>query len=232
MFWLDITSFVIIAIYLVVGLSRGFLRSSIRFGNTALALCIAFLLAPTLSLLFTQTLHLDSSLSQLFTNTISGSCYSSSGTRLDNDILHRFSELTLGPEYWLNYTGGVESAEFIAKLSYALADSILVLICFFCIFGLTRILITLICGFIRAINKKRAFGWIARSTGALVSVLESVCVICIIFCTISTILPAVPSFSDGFVATLPSNPVCNWLFGIIQDFNDAVLLPWLLRFYI
>lgn len=230
MFWVDLLLFVILGTYFMVGLVRGFLRSAVRFGNTAISIVVGLLLAPTFALLFINIFHLDSVLAQVFTGSVSGYCISSTGTQIDNPYLHKFAEITLGQEYWTNYAGGVESAEFIAKFSYAIADALLVLISFFVVSGLMRIIMLFVCGFIRAINKKRAYGWIARIFGSLVSLCEGFFMILIVFCMVGVILPIAPSMHSAFDSILASNPVSNWLFGITRDFLDACLLPWWLRF--
>ncbi len=232
MFWIDIAIFVVLVGYFIVGLVRGFFRSSMRFGNTALALCAGVLLAPTLALLFTNVFHLDTPLSQVISNSISSYCVSDTGTQLDNTYLHKFAELTLGHEYWLDYAGGVESAEFIAKLSYAITDCLMVLFSFFIVFGLMRIIVSFICGFIRSINRKRSYGWIARVSGAFVSLIEGACMVFVTFCVIGSIMPVAPTLHHTIQDILASNPVTNWLFTLTQDFLDAALLPWLMRFYI
>ena len=232
MFWIDIAIFVVLITYFIVGLVRGFLCSSVRFGNTALALCASILLAPTLALLFTNVLHLDTTLSQVVSNSISSYCISDTGTQLDNTYLHKFAELTLGHDYWVNYAGGVESAEFIAKLSYAITDCLIVLFSSFIIFGLMRIIVSFICGFIRSINRKRTYGWIARAMGAIISLIEGICIVLVAFCVIGIIMPVAPALHHTIQDLLANNPITNWLFNLTQDFIDAGLLPWLMRFYI
>lgn len=229
--WIDIVIFVILAAYVITGLVRGFLRSSVRFGNTVIAICVGILLAPTLALLFTNVIHLDSSISQLISSSITGYCVSDTGTQINDEFLHQFAQFSLGNEYWLNYPNGVESPEFIAKLAYAITDNLIVLISFFIVFGMMRIIISCVCGFIRAINRKRAYGWVARTMGGLVSIFEGICVIWVAFCVVSALLPALPAQHDLIRHLLLSNPVSNWIFGISNDFYNGILLPWLLRFY-
>lgn len=232
MFWVDLILFIILGLYIFVGLVRGFLRSTVRFSNTAISIVTGLLLAPTFALLFTNVFHLDSVFVQMITNSVSSYCVSSTGTQIDNVYLHQFAELTLGHEYWANYVGGVSSAEFIAKFSYEIADLMLVVISFFIVSGIMRIIMLLVCGFIRAINKRRAFGWIARSFGAVVSLLEGIFMLWIAFCVVGAILPIVPTLHPAFDSVMASNPISNWLFGVTSDFLEAGLLPWWLRFYV
>lgn len=232
MFWVDLLLFIILGLYAFIGLVRGFLRSAIRFTNSAISVVVGLLLAPTFALLFTSVLGLDTVLSQVISNSVSGYCVSSSGTQLDNAFLHNFAEITLGHEYWLNYAGGVESAEFIAKFSYMISDALLVLISFFVVSGLVRIITLLVCGCVRAINRKRAYGWIARSFGAVVSLFEGIFVLWVVFCMLGFILPIAPATHNAVTEILSANPVTNWLFGITNDFLNALLLPWLMRFFV
>lgn len=232
MFWVDLLLFVILGLYALVGLVRGFLRSAVRFGNTAISVITGLLLAPTFALLFINVFGLDTTLAQVITNSVSGYCVSSSGTQLDNEFLHKFAEITLGHEYWSDYAGGVESAEFVAKFSYMIADALLILISFFAVSGLMRIIMLFVCGFIRAINQKRTYGWIARGFGCLVSLFEGIFMIAVVFCMFGLILPIAPAIHPTVTEILSANPVTNWLFGITNDFLDALLLPWLMRFCI
>lgn len=229
--WLDIAIIVILAIYAIVGLVRGFLKTAVRFGTTLLAVCAGLLLAPTVALLFTNVIHLDNTVSQLITNSISGFCISESGTQIDNIYLHQFAQMMLGHDYWLDYAGGVESAEFIAKFSYAITDCLFVLISFFIVFSLTRIIISFVCHFIKALNRRRVYGWVSRTVGAIISLFEGIFVILIGFVLVRMAMPIVPSL-HGFVdSVFATSPFSSWLFAVANDFLNAGLLPWLMRFY-
>lgn len=229
--WLDIAILLILAIYIIIGLVRGFLKTSVHFGTTILAVSAGILLAPTVALLFTNVFQLDDQVSQLVTNSISSYCISDSGTQINDAYLHEFAQLLLGHDYWVNYAGGVESAEFIAKLSYALTDCIFVLISFFVVYGLVKIILNFTCHFIRAINRKRYFGWVARSCGAIVALFEGIFVILLGVVLIQMLMPAIPSVHSFVDSALATSPFSSWLFSVAGDFLDAALLPWMLRFY-
>lgn len=225
---LDILIFIIILSYALAGLVRGFLKTSVQLGITIISLGIAILLAPTLCLLFTDVLHIDTQLASTFANTLNPYCISSTGGALDNAVLHQFAQLTLGHDYWLNYVGGVENAEFIALLSYAVAKNILVLISFLIIFAFLRIILGLICSFIRAINRKRVYGWIARSFGAILGLIEAIITILLILSIIYIFSPTAPSFGTEFVKILSNNPITEWIYNLVADLLNGIILPWTL----
>ena len=229
--WLDIAIILVLAIYAVIGLVRGFLKTTVRFGTNILAVCACFLLAPTVALLFTNVIHLDGTVSQLISNSISGFCISESGTQLDNPYLHQFAQMMLGHEYWLDYAGGVESAEFIAKLSYSITDCLFVLISFFLVFGLTRIIISFICHFIRALNRRRVYGWISRTVGAIISLFEGIFAVLLVFVILRMAMPITPAIHEFVDSAFATSPFSSWLFSVANDFLNAGLLPWLMRFY-
>lgn len=229
MAWIDLLLILVIICYALSGLVRGFLKTSTRFGGSLFSLCIAILLAPTLASLFIDVLHLNSDLGIAINAVITPYCVSSSGGALDHSALHQFAQMMYGHDYWINYVGGVESPEFIAKISFALADSVLILLSFFIIFAILRIVWGLVCGLIRALNRKRVFGWVARSTGALVGVLEGILIVVLILSLIHTITPVVPAFGNIIQNLLTQNPVTNWMYGLLNDFLTGVLLPWMIK---
>lgn len=226
---IDIIIFVIIISCILTGLVRGFLRTSVQFGISLIAVCVAILLAPTLALLFTDVIHLDAELAHVFANTLTPFCVSSTGGAIDNVALHQFAQVYFGQEYWVGYVDGVESVEFIGKLSFGVAKSVIILLSFFILFSLIKIILGLIAGLIRALNRKRVYGWVARSTGAMVGLIDGILTIFLLFATLYIVVPAVPSLDLIIQNQLPQNPVSAFLYNLIEDFMAGVIQPWSLK---
>ncbi len=225
---LDILVVLIILGSVFFGLVRGFLKTTVRFSVSILSLGLALLLTTTVASLFIDVLGLDSYVANVLSSSLSQFFVSSTGGPLDNTVLHEFAQLTLGQEYWLNYAGGVENVEFIALLSYSAATSLITLVSFLVTYTFLRIILGLIAALIRPLNRKRAFGWIARGFGGLVGLFESLVSILILLCIFHAFIPLAPGVGEGFLNLLNSNPITSWFYSLTHDLMQAIISPWLL----
>ena len=93
MAWVDIAIIVIILVYAILGLSRGFLKSLLRFFGTIATLALSILLSKPVSGLFEQWFGLNSKLGEFMSTTLAPYCSTSTGGPIDNFFMNKFAEM-------------------------------------------------------------------------------------------------------------------------------------------
>ena len=227
MAWVDIAIIVIVLLYAIIGLSRGFLKSLLNFFGTLATLALSILLAKPVSGLLNNWFGLSDKLGDWISGSLAPYCVSSSNGAIDNFFMDKFATLLMGSNYWQNYEGGVSSDAFISAFSESVGSILCVIIAVFALYIIIRIVIALLGKLFKFLTRNRAIGGIDRFFGLVLGLVQGACVIFIILGIIYLIAPAIPALSDQLIGFLETNPLTRELYEIMGDFIDGILIPWL-----
>ncbi len=227
MAWVDIAIIVIILVYAILGLSRGFLKSLLRFFGTIATLALSILLSKPVSGLFEQWFGLSSKLGEFMSTTLAPYCSTSTGGPIDNFFMNKFAEILLGANYWQNYDGGVSSPEFISAFSGAVGSVLGVVVTTLILYIVIRILIALLGKLFKFLTRNRAIGGIDRFFGLILGIVEGAVAIFIVLGIVYLIVPIIPAFSGTVLDLLQVNHITQEIYNLVGEFIEGILLPWL-----
>ena len=227
MAWIDIAIIVIIVIYAIIGLSRGFMKSLLNFFGTLATLALSILLAKPVSNLLNNWFGLTDKLGEFMSGPLAPYCVSSSGGAIDNFFMDKFASLLMGSNYWQDFEGGVSSDAFISAFSNSVGSVLCVIISVVALYIIIRIVLALLGKLFKFLTRNRAIGGIDRFFGLLLGLVQGACVVFIILGIVYLISPAIPSLSDQLIGLLETNHITRELYNFIGEFIDGILLPWL-----
>ena len=227
--WIDIVLIAIIVIYAIIGLSKGFLKSLLRFLNTLVVLVLSIFLGKYLAMGLESLFGLGSVLGANLEGALAPMCVSSGGGALDNVMLNNFAEILLGPEYWLMYGAqGVMSEEFIADFAGAVGHILAVAISIVIVYVILKLIFKLLSRFLKFLTEDRVIGWVERVFGSVIGIVEGALVIWLGFCVMYLVLPAIPMLAEQSTILFQLNGITAELFLIVSDFMEGIVIPFVI----
>lgn len=226
MAWLDIAVIAVVVIIALVGMYRGLLKSLLQLFGTIATLALSIWLAKPFSGLLEGWFGMTTALGNAMINPITPICEAGGGEALPNFFLNKFAEILMGQQYWLNYSGGSASPEFINAFAFQIGQVLAVLISVVILYILIKIVLAILGKIFDSISKNRAISGLDRLFGLVLGAVKGCLVVAIVFIAVYLISPAIPSLGEWVNNLLADNSISNTVFGWLSDFTDNILLPW------
>ena len=223
----DIALILIVIFFAFVGLKRGFVKSLVNFLGTMVVLVLSFVAAKPVGGMLNNWFGLNNTFANMLQDPLAPYCVSSYNAGLDNPLMNKIAEIFIGPEYWLNYSDGVNSAEFLADFSAGIGKLITMAIAMVVLYIIFKIAIWLLSKLFKFLTKDRVIGGYERLFGFAMGAVEGFVKLWIWMCVAYLLIPALPMFTDTITSLLDTNNMTNEFYTLIGEFMEGIVLPWM-----
>lgn len=229
MAWLDIVLMLLLVVFAVIGLSKGFTKSLVNFLGTLVVLVVSLLLSKPLGAALNGWFGLDNAFGGMLKGSLAPYCVSSEGGALDNSLMDKFAEILLGQNYWENYSEGVVNPQFLNDFSLAIGKLVTMAIATVVLYLIFKLVIWLVCKIkaLKFLTEKRPIGGVERVFGFFMGAVRGVVTIWLCFCVAYLLIPALPAYSETVINILNTNNITNEFYKLIGEFMEGIVLPWL-----
>lgn len=214
--WIDIGVLVLILIFGIVGISRGFLRSLLALFSSLVTLILAIWLAKPVAGVVDSLFGLSNAFAGMlepgFLETFTG--WSGSGW------LAEVVKIILGADALT-----LEAPELASQFAGAVGNIISIAICAVVLYFVIRFILFLLGKLFRTITQNRAINGLDRILGFVIGAAKGVLavfIICGLMFVLGSIIPGVASWTDQI---LGANTVARTLYGWSVEILETTIIP-------
>lgn len=219
--WVDIIFFVILVIFAIVGVSRGFLKSLVALFGTLLTLVVAILLSKPVAGLVDSWFGLSSVFQGMMVESLHET-FQGGIPFLLNGIITTL----MGADYMAGVTDEtIRSMEFASDVALKLGNLITFAICIIVLYILIRIVLWLLSKLFDAITQNRAINGLDRVLGLVLGAAKGVLCLFILFGVAFLLSSLIPSLGSTIDYWIEQNTVSHAFYNWTRDIIENTILP-------
>jgi len=220
---LDVLIILVLVIYVIVGIYKGFWRSLISMFSVLITLALAALLAKPFSTLLQNWFQFSSVLGNGFHGGVE-SYVNANGT---GGWLGQAMNIIMGKNYMANVS---DNATLVNDFSFKLGQICNILICTIFLYILIRIGISLLAKLLKKLTENEIANGVDKTLGAVFGLIKGVVTVAIVMLIVmfelgSFIIP----FGEWFNSLLEYNKLTTLLYGWAKYLLQNVILPYFIR---
>lgn len=217
--WIDILFIVILVIFALVGLAKGFLKSLVALFSTLITLVLAIWISKPVSGLVDSLFGL----STIFGDMLEGGIYNS----FQGGIPVAFQGLVnvlMGADYMAT-NPDTTSIEFASDFADKLGNIITIAICVVVLYFLIRFILYLLSRLFDVITQNKAVDGLDRVLGFLLGAVKGAVMLFVCFGIIYIVSTLLPSVGGSIEYYIEMNPICQSFYNWTRDIVENTLLP-------
>ncbi|MBR1925766.1 MAG: CvpA family protein [Clostridia bacterium] len=219
---LDVLVAMVLIIFILVGIYKGFWRSLISMFSVLVTLILAILLAKPLSMLFQNWFHFSSALGNSFHGGVE-SYVNANGT---GGWLGQAMNIIMGKDYMANVS---DNATLVNDFSFKLGQICNILICAVVLYILIRIGLWLMSKLLKKITENEIANGVDKGLGAVFGLIKGAVSIFVLMALIFELSSFIMPVGDWFNNMLEHNKFTSLLYGWSKDIMQNVIVPFFVK---